>query len=65
MLLGTHLLFKESKQKQIADHLVWFAATVVERKLGIDSVGVALYAFPFEVGKRKVIVRKIIRFRNL
>ena len=46
MLLVTHLLLKESKQKRIADHLVWFAATVVESKLSMDSVGVSLYVFP-------------------
>ena len=28
------------------DHLVWFAATVVESKLSINSVGVSLYVFP-------------------
>ena len=62
---GTHLLFRESQQRQIDDHLVGFAATVVESKLSIDSVAVSLYAFPFAIAKRKVIVRRIIRFRNL
>ena len=33
MLLSTHLLFKDSQQKQMDDHLVWFEATVVESKL--------------------------------
>ena len=38
MLLGTHLLFKDSQQKQMDDHLVSFAATVVESKLsGVRS----------------------------
>ena len=46
MLLGTHLLFKDFRQKQMDDHLVRFAATVVEIKLSIDSVGVSLYVFP-------------------
>ena len=46
MLLGTHLLFKDSQQKQMDNRLVWFAATVVESKLSIDSVGVSLYVFP-------------------
>ena len=49
VLLGTHLLFRESQQKQIDDHLVWFAATMVESKLSIDSEGVSLYAFPFAI----------------
>ena len=38
VLLGTHLLLRESQQKQIDDHLVWFAGTVVESKLSIDHV---------------------------
>ena len=38
MLLGTHLLFKDSQQKQMDDHLVWFAATVAESKLSIDCM---------------------------
>ena len=46
MVLSTHLLFKDSQQNQMDDHLVWFAATVVESKLSIDSVGVSLYVFP-------------------
>ena len=33
VLLGKHLLFKENLQKQMYDHLIWFAATVVESKL--------------------------------
>ena len=33
MLLGTYLLLKDSQQKRMDDHLVWFAATVVESKL--------------------------------
>ena len=43
ILLSTHLLFKDSQQKQMDDHLVWFAVTVVESKISIDSVGVSLY----------------------
>ena len=38
MLLGTHLLLKDSQQKQMDDHLVWFEATKVESKLIIDFV---------------------------
>ena len=33
VLHDTHMLFKEYLQKQMYDHLVWFAATVVESKL--------------------------------
>jgi len=47
VLLGTHLLFRESQQKQIDDNLVWFAITVVESKLSIDSVAVSLHAPAF------------------
>ena len=46
MLLCTHLFFKDSQQKQMDNHLVWFAVTVVESKISIDSVGVSLYVFP-------------------
>ena len=45
MLLGTHLLFKDSQQKQMDEHLVRFADTVVESKLSIDSV-VSSHIFP-------------------
>ena len=38
MLLGTHLLFKDSQQKQMDDPLVRFTATVVESKLSIDCM---------------------------
>ena len=38
MLLGTHLVFKDSQQKQMDDPLVRFAATVVESKLSIDCM---------------------------
>ena len=38
MLPGTHLVFKDSQQKQMDDHLVRFAATVVESKLSIDCM---------------------------
>ena len=47
VLLGTHLLFRESQQKQIDDNFFWFAITVVESKLSIDSVAVSLYAPAF------------------
>ena len=46
MLLGTYLFFKDSQEKQIDDHLVWFAAAVVESKLSVGSVAVSLYVFP-------------------
>ena len=67
MLLDTDLLFKDSQQKQMDDHLIWFAATVVESKLsGVCNWHlICLFTSWFALAKRKVIVRKIIRFRNL
>ena len=59
MLLSTHLLFKDSQQKQMDDHLVWFAATEVESKLSIDSVGVSLYVFP-QIDLHKQVERSLL-----
>ena len=65
ILFSTHLLLKDCQRKQMDDHFVLFADTVVASKLSRSSVALFLNVSIVVLGKRKVIVWEIIRFRNL
>ena len=64
LLLGTHLLFKDCQQKQMDDHLLWLAATVVESKLTrlCSCLLICLSTSWFAIAKRKVNVREVFVF---
>ena len=65
VLLATHLLFKDSQQKWMDDHSVWFAASLVERKLSkLCSCPLTSFYELTCTGKWKVI-RENFPFYNL
>ena len=65
ILFSTHLLLKDSQRKQMDDHFVLFADMVVASKLSRSSAALFLNVSTSVLGKRKVIIWEIIRFRTL